>query len=919
MSCPKDKPSSAKNIYGRLFGKVIESMTMRPTGSWAHASRYSIALLMVTAALGIRELIGPAELGLQFVTFFPAVMLAVIFAGLGPAVLAAAVSALLATFFYMPPYGALPFGLDRAVVLPNLVFLLTEFVACGAILSVSSHNRRLRIANERLIAKCNPANDACAIASAYKQLEASLQQERALLANLLNGTDVMLVYLDRDFNFIWVNQSYAKTCHMTLKEMVGKNHFALYPHAENEDIFRGVRDTGVPVFFKNKPFEFPDQPERGLSYWDWSLVPDKNEAGSVAGLVLSLQETTAHVHALHAARESEGRFIALADAAPVLIWMSGPDKRCAWVNRQWLNFTGRSMEQELGYGWVEALHPDDVVRCVEIYNRSFDQRQSFTMDYRLRAATGEYRWLVDKGSPHHATNGEFLGYIGTCADITERRQAEDALRDNEQKLKLFIEEAPSGIAMLDNEMRYLAASRRFLEDYYLAHTNIIGRCHYDIFHGIPERWRDVHRRCLAGETLSSEEDPFIRGDGSVKWMRWELRPWFAASGEIGGIIIFAEDVSQRKQAEDELRAAQADAEQANNAKSRFLAAASHDLRQPLSALSLYVGMLKNKVAPVDVPLLNNMTNCVSSLSELLADLLDLSKLEAGVVRPEVSDFSVADLLSNLNSLHAPEAGLKGLDWRCHSSKLNARTDPVLFRRIVGNFITNAIRYTEKGGVLVGCRRLQGKRWIEVWDTGIGVPEDKIGEIFEEFRQLDNDERNRGSGLGLAIAAKAATLLGLAVRVHSSPGKGSMFAVELPPGQTSMAMLQPEPEGLQLRIALVDDNSIVLNAMTYALKGMGHQVVPATTGEELLGQLGSRPPHIVISDFRLAGGQTGFDVIAAVRTSFDDQLPALLITGDTDPQLMRSMADRGILVQHKPVDIEALQLCIEQVISPRPFG
>jgi diguanylate cyclase (GGDEF)-like protein/PAS domain S-box-containing protein len=233
----------------------------------------------------------------------------------------------------------------------------------------------------------------------------------------------------------------------------------------------------------------------------------------------------------------------------------------------------------------------------------------------------------------------------------------------------------------------------------------------------------------------------------------------------------------------DLALAKAAAETANVAKSNFLAAASHDLLQPLAALGLYMEVLKNKMSPPNEKLLTNMTNCVAALSELLPDLLDISKLEAGVVTAESSDFPVSDLLSRLVVVHTPQARNKGLRLRCRPSGLHAHTDPVLLKRILGNLIANAIRYTERGGVLIACRRHQGKTWIEIWDSGIGIPQDKTQEVFEEYRQLAPNNQSRGagpvgSGLGLSIVAKMAALLGLEIRVQSRLGKGSMFAVEL---------------------------------------------------------------------------------------------------------------------------------------------
>jgi two-component system, sensor histidine kinase len=376
------------------------------------------------------------------------------------------------------------------------------------------------------------------------------------------------------------------------------------------------------------------------------------------------------------------------------------------------------------------------------------------------------------------------------------------------------------------------------------------------------------------------------------------------------------DITARKKVELALQAATADAERANNAKSRFLAAASHDLRQPLSALSIYVDVLKRKVAPEDRPILDNMKDCVGSLSELLTDLLDLSKLDAGVVMPHISEFPIDELLRGLVSVHVPEALLKGLQPRCVSSRLTARTDPVLLRRMLGNLLSNAIRYTEHGGVLVGCRRREGKVWVEVWDSGVGIPADKTGEIFEEFKQLGDNARNRGSGLGLAIVAKTAALLGLRLRVHSWVGRGSLFAVELPLGEKPALAVERKVCERMLSIAVVEDNPVVREALERMLEAANHEVVAAASGEELLLRLDGLSPDVVISDYRLAAGETGFDVIKRLRGLAGDSLPAILITGDTDPGLLRSMANRGIVVLHKPLDVDALLACITELTQQR---
>lgn len=388
-----------------------------------------------------------------------------------------------------------------------------------------------------------------------------------------------------------------------------------------------------------------------------------------------------------------------------------------------------------------------------------------------------------------------------------------------------------------------------------------------------------------------------------------------ASTVVAGFLFVIIDVTERNRTQVALRSAMELAEQADRAKSRFLAAASHDLRQPLAALALYLGLLRGHVPLDQQPLMRNVDDCVASLSELLDDLLDVSKLDAGVVTVEASDFSVDTLLRRQLSVHTGPASQKGLRLRFRPSNFISHTDPVLLGRIIGNLVSNAIRYTEHGGVLLACRCRAGRWWVEVRDTGIGIPEDQTGHIFEEFRQLGNQARNRGSGLGLAIVAKTATLLGLEVRVHSRPGRGSRFAISLPPGRVlerSPELPAPEPVALPLRVALVDDNVQILRALGLLLQGAGHQVVPAASPQALLAGLGDQTPDLVISDYRLGAGQTGFDVIDRVRQVFGQDVPALIITGDTDPELIRSMTEHGIEIQFKPLNPADLLAFVAQV-------
>jgi PAS domain S-box-containing protein len=512
-------------------------------------------------------------------------------------------------------------------------------------------------------------------------------------------------------------------------------------------------------------------------------------------------------------------------------------------------------------------------------------------------------------------DGTMGSIMSQVLDVTEQKRAERELRESEQRFKTLAAATHEGVA-ITAQGRFLDVNEQLLRMLgYERRDELIGRPVLDTV--APEARERVMPNVLAG-LESNLEHEMLRKDGSRVTVEAHGQTMMLDGRSIRVTAI--RDTTMRRRIEEALLAAKAEAERANDAKSRFLAAASHDLRQPLSALKLYVGVLRTKLDAEDQELLVNMQDCVGGLSSLLSKLLDLSKLDAGVVTPRVRNFALDDLLHNVCAAHAPEAESKSLRLRCGYFGLTARTDSVLYQRIIGNLVANAIRYTERGGVLIGCRRREGKMWLEVWDTGVGIPHDKISEVFEEFKQLGDDARTYGSGLGLTIVAKTASLLGLRIRVQSRPSRGSMFAIELPLGKRAPTASDPKPAKLSrcVRIAVVDDNPIVLNALVGGLESAGHEVVAAPTGKDLLARLDTRAPEMLICDYRLAAGETGFDVIKSVRDEFRSDLPGIIITGDTDPKLMRSMNKKGIAILHKPVELDDLQARIEEVMV-MPLG
>jgi signal transduction histidine kinase/ActR/RegA family two-component response regulator len=370
------------------------------------------------------------------------------------------------------------------------------------------------------------------------------------------------------------------------------------------------------------------------------------------------------------------------------------------------------------------------------------------------------------------------------------------------------------------------------------------------------------------------------------------------------------------------------AESANLAKSRFLAAASHDLRQPIHALNLYLGAFMHlRLAPPAASLLAKVRQCALIMDEMFRALLDISKLDAGAVPAQISVFPLAPLLGRAQLEFEPQARAKGLELRIPRCSAFVRSDPALVERILRNLVSNAVRYTEHGRIVVGCRRRADALRICVHDTGIGIEPREQSLVFEEFYQIGNRERDRskGMGLGLAIVERLARLLAAPLTLRSRPDRGSLFAFDLQRAEpVEVSALRPNATGAHdrdvsgLLVVVVDDEDLILDAAQILLKQWKCAVVAATSGAEALRQLANstRPPDVLICDYRLRDGETGITATAAIRNEFNADIPALLITGDTNPEEIRAIVASGLAVLHKPLREEELHdaicsLCAEQ--------
>ncbi len=369
---------------------------------------------------------------------------------------------------------------------------------------------------------------------------------------------------------------------------------------------------------------------------------------------------------------------------------------------------------------------------------------------------------------------------------------------------------------------------------------------------------------------------------------------------------------------------------ANRAKSRFLAAASHDLRQPMHALGLFASALRPHIATHDGQgIVDKIESSIGSTEVMFNALLDVSRLDAGILLPDVKAFSIRDLLLRLVTEYAPRAEAKNLSLRLRTTPRLILSDPTLLERIIRNYLSNAIRYTQRGGVLIGIRVRNEQLRIEIWDTGNGIPKEKLDEIFLEFYQLGNPERDKakGLGLGLAIVKRIGELLSHPIDVKSKLGRGSRFSVSVPLATRNVQIATSECDIhyddsvlIGATILVIDDDRNVLEAAQLLLKQWGCYALSAESAKDALAKLREedRPPDVILSDYRLRDNQTGIDAIREIQSAWGT-MPAALITGDTAPDRLKETTASGYELLHKPLNPQRLKLVLCRMLKSTEPG
>jgi PAS domain S-box-containing protein len=395
----------------------------------------------------------------------------------------------------------------------------------------------------------------------------------------------------------------------------------------------------------------------------------------------------------------------------------------------------------------------------------------------------------------------------------------------------------------------------------------------------------------------------------------------------GFVLAAVRDVTDRRRLTDELRAARAEADSANKAKSRFLATASHDLRQPLQTLQLLNAALARRLADsTNQDLVQRQQAALESMADLLNALLDMTKLESGALRPNLVVVPLADVLGDLQRQFQDMATAQGLTLKMPETAECLRTDRVLFRQLLQNLLTNALQYTRVGGVTVTAQREPEGLTIRVTDTGVGIPHAEIDRVFDEYYRVDTPgNRPRGFGLGLTIVRQIGRLLGLVVRVESDLGRGTTFVVHIPGAQLVAATLGgavqsgpalERPDVPKPAVLVIEDDAAVRDALELllALDGYPTRVADSAAAAEEIFALHGTEIDLVISDFHLGNGRNGLEVLEKLRAAAGRDLPAVILSGDTSPVLASIQTVSRVVLLRKPVNARQLIVKLEELFG-----
>jgi PAS domain S-box-containing protein len=787
--------------------------------------------------------------------------------------------------------------------------------------------------------------DPHALAAAARESQA---RYRGLFDSIDQGFCVVQVLFDAggrpvDYRFLEANPAFERQTGLT--GAVGRTARELVPALEGHwfEIYGRVAATGEPVRFQ--------EPSDPMGRW-FDVYAFRTGDPAEHKVAILFRDVTDAKRSEAALRESERRFRDMADTAPAILWVTEADGRCSFLSRGWYELTGQTQAQALGYGWVDAAHPDDRAAAGDAFVAASAARRAYAVDFRVRRADGAYRWVIDAGRPRFGPGGEFLGMIGSVIDIHDRKRAEDELRAGEARLQLAVAIAQMGTFEIDLATDAVTVNDAGRAIYGwppgepLTFANVQSHFH-------PDDRDEVLRR--VGEALRPDgpgefevEQRIVRTDGQTRWIRVRGRALFEdAGGEGGGrraarcvgtyldVTAVKEAEQRREQLLDAERAARLEADRAGRMKDEFLATLSHELRTPLNAILGWAQILRGGGAtPDDVAEgVEIIERNARAQTRIIEDLLDMSRIVSGKIRLDVLRLDLAGVVAAAAETVKPAADAKGVRVQTLLDPLAGPVsgDPNRLQQVFWNLLTNAVKFTPRGGrVQVLLERVNSHVEVSVLDTGEGIAPAFLPHVFDRFRQADatTTRRHGGLGLGLAIVKQLVELHGGSVRVKSGgPGRGATFTVALPltpihpdtvpdAGRRHSAgggTAPPAPDDACIRVdgvrvLVVDDEPDARTMVRRLLEDCGASVTTASTAQEALDAVRTHRPDVLVSDIGMPG-EDGYALIRRVRSlgpGNGGETPAVALTAYARSEDRTRSVLAGYQM-HVPKPVEASEL------------
>jgi PAS domain S-box-containing protein len=789
-------------------------------------------------------------------------------------------------------------------------------------------------------------------ASTLQKMASELEMKKEEFRSFVNYAPVMLWMTDADGISLMLNQTWLDFTGTTPQKEGVTQTWTAFIHPDDS---KNCLETYTQAFLNNhhKDFKISYRVKRSDGEYrclSETITARFDSTGKFAGFIGAGIDITERKEMEQQLKIREEEFRTFINHAPVMLWISDAKGRYILFNQTWLNFTGRTLAEELAQDWANTIHPDDLEHYQYVYDNALKNHEDFKRVYRFRHADGTYRWISETTTTRFDVNGKFLGFIGACIDITQQKQAQQAVYESRRKLETLMSNLPGMAYRCCHDaywtMEFVSEGCTELTGY--KPIQIINNkeiAFVDLIH--PNDYervsKNVQTACDAHQPYKFDYRLLTLG-GEEKWVWEQGQGIFSSTGELQALEGFIIDITDKKRAESALNRVKRMAEDANLAKSQFLANMSHELRTPLNAILGYSEMLQEEAEDLEqedfIPDLKKIQAAGKHLLNIINDILDISRIEAGKMELYTEDFALKPLIEDVVNTIQPLVQEKQniLEVRCDDNLGTIHADLIKVRQIMLNLLSNAAKFTTQGHLtleawressLAGIQEFSsaGKKefsqsgehessdWVilKVSDTGIGITPEQQGKLFQIFMQADASTTRKygGTGLGLAITHQFIQMMHGTIHVDSVFGEGSTFTVHLPAHVDAgtaqpnkpVATTSPAIPAKDGKVLVIDDEEGVRTLLNNYLTRMGYQVFLASTGEDGLNLAKQERPHAIILDIMMPD-MDGWTVLSILKA--DSQLadiPVIIVSMVEDKNTGSKLGATDYLV--KPVSREQL--------------